>query len=270
MQLVIETKQEKSETRRKRRWGGKGRSCATELLSLVCADACWDGGGSDNLRPVFLQFAGSESETRAVWANLLIGKRALIESGNYNHSSIEAEVELLKTAGFQFTYQRMQVGNSHELIYTVFLPQLFVLDPGMVDPKRIAFCVLSPQDTPGIGAEELRQHLERLFPRSDFGDLVDVAATNALHFATMLQRRSRGPILRNPLFYGQLLTAMLSQRLASCESGANYIRKYNTRSIVYGVTECGFKEPVFIHCSHETFEQVLSEQTKLFVESRNV
>lgn len=255
---------------------GKGRSFRAMCLATVEADSLWPGGlaRTDNIRPVWTAFAGTENELRPFMANLILGRKADLLS---EYRRREDVIELLKSAGYQQTWQREEEG----CIATAFLPDLFRLDPGMVDPAG-AFFVLLPTrewfakqklDVNPIVEHGMRLAKLRGYP-VDEGQLITLAPVAYL-FCAYLDRRTRCPLLADGRFYLQILLACLSEGLAtwSIDKNKSYF-SYGTQGSFgqhtefgfreHGTEELGFLPGVAFGSSHDTLEALLAKEVTEF------
>lgn len=250
---------------------GKGRTFRAVMLASVEADLLWRGGasGSDNIRPVWAMFAGSDQELRAFVANLTSGRAVLCEKryGYYRHGK-EDRMEFLKSAGYQTFWQREEEG----AIATVYLPDLFKMDPGMVDPSGIGFILLPTQEwhtQQGLPTTPLARHLKRcgyqLGPEwaAEWG-------TTAHLFAAYLERRTRCPLVADGRFYIQLMVACLKHGLASFAPMDSFScgRDFGVhREHDYHETDTqlvGFRQGMMFRSNHEKFETVLAREVEIF------
>ncbi len=260
-ELIIESEQQR----------GKGRSFHGALLASVEADPLWEGGRTqtDNLRPVWAMFVGSEQELKPFVTNLLLGKKACTLSNSYSRRKGE-RVELLKSAGYQVSWQREVEGT----IATVHLPDLFRLDPGMVDPKGITFVILPSQDwlsRQKIEQDSIVKHIQR-FEYPIAGEELPYLIPLAFLFAAYLDRRTRCPLYSDGRFYLQLMLACLEQGLASWPTPDDY---YGYRDSPFGqhhnfgfhqhdTDDAGLTQGIAFHAKHEELERVLAEQVEIF------
>ncbi len=232
---------------------GKGRSFTATLLSYVTADRLWSGGGTstDTNRPVWIMYAASEGEASPFTANLRLGRKALMgEKSSYSRKKSPC-VELLKSAGYAFSTQRFSEGS----VVTAYLPELFNLDPGMVDPKGASFIVLPSkewQDTQNLDIRACVQHAvaigatkevskDTTRPTSPTAEqvagLVPLAALFGKASLSMTDTYSRDRI------FGQNSATMLSE--------------HNTCNV-------GLTPGVAFHSYHTDIEQTLAEQVTLY------
>lgn len=247
---------------------GKGRSFQGLCLASVTANSLWEGGltGSDNVRPVWSMFAGTENELRPFAANLILGRKAVYLSSNNRK---EQKLELLKSFRYQQAWQREPEGS----IVTMFLPDLFRHDPGMVDPKSIAFVLLVPK---AWAEKEDLDFREMLHYAQGLGYPVEEdTAKLAYLFATYLDRRTRCPIPTDGRFYLQLLCACLQHGKATFSTGDRSYSYYHSEDFGkhsrFGFSEVGTQDVgllpgIAFHTYHEDFEKLLAEQVTIFFE----
>jgi hypothetical protein len=250
---------------------GKGRTFFSTCLATVECDNLWEGGqtSTDTVRPVWAMFAGSEQELRPFIANVTLGKKILIGGDRNAYRRKEDRMEFLKSTGYQTVWQREPEGS----VVTVFLPDLFQLDPGMVDPSGAAFIILPPTAwaaSQKIEAEPILDHVMSLEPnleacikRDDLAQLVPLSFL----FGAYLDRRTRCPLVSDGRFYLQLMLACLDKGLASW-SGDGYSRRFGVharfRFTEEGTARIGLDQGLAFQASHESIESVLSQQVELF------
>lgn len=235
----------------------KGRAFTATLVSYVEARDIVPRG-NDTIRPVFMTLAGTDNELRPFVANLRTGKKA--ESGGGRRYADKFEV--LKSSGYQVAWQRTPVG----ALVTIFAPDLFALDPGMVDPKGVTFCLLPskawlrPTDAPipDVVPEDRRD---------------DVRALASL-FIAYLDRRTRCPLIPDPRFYVQVLANALDEGLAEWSRDTDWSRAWARSSTFeeYGTADVGLAPGIWFHTSHERLEEFLAQQVRVYfgdgIESR--
>lgn len=258
--------------------GEKGRTFRAGLLASLDANGLWPGGDTANdvSRPVLSVFAGSDQEMRSFVANLTSGRKVIL--GDRRSRGRGDVLEFQKSAGYEVAWQRTSVGSTA----TVFLPELFQLDPGMVDPRGVSFVAapregwLAEQEVPG--ADAAAAHAGRLgytFSRDEDPSWFFRSLHSMSHyFVAMLDRRTRCPILADGRFYLQLLLAFLDAGNASLGSDSHYGgdrgqfgRKHSpTRFVSVGAAQVGIWNPIAFRATHEEVDEVLSAQTTKFFE----
>lgn len=252
---------------------GKGRTFQALCLATVQADPFWPGGETttDDIRPVWAMFAGSENQIRPFATNLLLGRKA--EFPEVRHGAGK-RMQLLRSAGYQLVYQREAEGT----IVTAMLPELFRLDPGMVDPDGAKFIVLPTRDwyaAQTVDTRPLVEHalkLDKLPAEVDEGALT-VLSTVSFLFAAYLDRRTGCPLLSDGRFYLQLLIACLSQGLASWSNAEK--RYYSYDKTEFGkhqhlgffeqcTSDVGLLPGIAFKATHKEIEEVLAKEVSLF------
>lgn len=249
----------------------KGRAFQAELLAHVTANV-WPGHDeSKAIRPIYATLAGTPDETRAFIANLRCGSHAKpAERGGYRKGGDAYEFQ--KSAGYQWDWQRETEG----CIVTAHIPEVFRLDPGMVDPSGIRFVCLP--STKWIDAQHvsdsvdaMRTHLAALGYAQEKIDRTCGPVT--FLWAAYLDRRTRAPLITDPRFYAQLLATCLDVGAASFsgDGGSSW------RDPPWGTGRFSFQEHdtkrvglapgIAMKVKHEEFEKVLGEQVKLFYKS---
>jgi len=265
--------------------GEKSRSFSAMLLGSLQADSLWEGGEANTkaIRPVWAQFGTTEDEMRPFLANFRSGRKAQTLS---RHGHKESEIELLKTAGYQFATTKTSVGT----VVTAFLPDLFRMDPGMVDPKGVRFVVLPPQawldqQAAHLDTKAAVTHVRRFYKPSALGVSQDwnqkgtepalVAKRDQILegllplstlFTAYLDRRTRSPLIPDVRFQLQLLAAALSNGFASLP-GDGYRQgwghgghrfKFDTDDAL------GYGTPLAFKANHTDLETFLAEQVAIF------
>jgi hypothetical protein len=254
---------------------GKGRTFEAICLASLEADYIWPEGmtATDNRRPVWAMFCGSENELRPFMVNLTLGRKANITTESRSYSKKAERFEFLKSARYQTTWQRYEEG----CIATVFLPDLFRLDPGMVDPKGISFMMLPSREwvqQQTIDAKPIVAHCREILKtpltEEQLLDLVPVAYL----FAAYLDRRTRCPLLADGRFYLQLLLKCLETGLASWAGLDRYSYSRDpmdpdswgrsVKMVEVDTKEVGLLPAIGYKSDHKQIEELLAEQVTLF------
>jgi hypothetical protein len=221
----------------------KGRSFTAKCTCLVVADNMWESGSSDNIRPIWAQFAGSDAQMRPFATNLKLGRKA--EQTGSGRRSSSGRLEFLRSVNYQLAWQREAEGT----LLTVYHPELFRLDPGMVDPRGAAFVMLAPSwwlERQTLPPDEARASL----------------------FAAMLDRRTRCPLVADVSFYRQLLAAAMVQGLATTPETnvAGYVHRFAAE----GLEQAGLDPlgAITFKASHDVLEAFLAEQVGMYFEQQ--
>lgn len=252
---------------------GKGRTFRAVLLASVEADLLWSGGTSgstDSMRPVWAMFAGSDQELRAFMANLTGGRLAKCEKRyGYYRSGKQERLEFLRSARYQTIWQREDEGS----LATIYLPDLFKMDPGMVDPSGIGFVLLPTQEWDAqqiLPTVALAKHLERCGYQQLGPDWAREWGTTAHLFAAYLDRRTRCPLIADGRFYIQLFAACLKHKLASFAPKDSFSsnRDFGVhQDHDYHETDTqlvGFRKGLVFRSNHAAFETVLAQEVETF------
>jgi hypothetical protein len=249
----------------------KGRSFRAVCLATIEADTLWGETITDDTRPVLAVFAGSDQEMRPFQANLRMGRKAnIINAGRNSYRKKTDRMEFLRSVDYEYTWQREAEGS----ILTVRLSELFMLDPGMVDPWGAKFIVL-PSSTwaaeQTIDPTPAVMHVRGLgFKGIEHEQLTALVPLAAL-FAVYLDRRTRCPIVMDERFYLQLFCASLGQGLASFAWDGRYSEDFGVnKSFKFSqdTDDVGcFAKGVAFKANHEQIETLLAEQTTYFFEA---
>jgi hypothetical protein len=244
---------------------GKGRSFSGYLAAHITADGMWYGGEAttDNQRPVWAVVVASEAESRPLVANLRMGKKAVFVPQNTYSRSRKDRMEFLKSSKFSGLTQRFPDG----VATTLYLHDLFTLDPGMVEPDGIKFILALGRD------EVTRQVWDRegalahmaAWLKAPLPKHAEAVLDLAPYFAAYLDRRSRAPWPADTRFYAMLLYTCLARGLASLDGDTSGY--HNTpwgvharfRLTTEGLDTLGFMPAVAFSASHEDFAALLAE-----------
>ena len=246
---------------------GKGRAFRALMLASVEADLLWSTSQFESMRPIWAMFAGSQEELRAFMANLASGRAASVDQNGYRRNKQE-RVEFLRSAGYQTIWQREEEG----CLATIFLPELFKLDPGMVDPSGIGF-VLLPSEQWHQAQQVDTLPLQRHLGRCDLGVPGEWAAewgVTAHLFAAYVDRRTRCPLIADARFYVQLMASCLQHKLASFSTsqGFSHEREFGVHEshqyIETHIEAVGLRKGLVFRSTHENFEALLAREVETF------
>lgn len=265
--------------------GHKSRSFRATLLGHLVAPALWGGGSTDTkaTRPVWAVIAASAGAAGPFLMNAKMGKKAHTDRECY---------EWLRSAGYVHALQKTDAG----VLATIYLPDLFRQDPGMVDPQGVTFVALPSaaflaEQARRIDVEAAVQHVAAITTPSTFGispdrwnapvgekeyakqrDLLRDLAPLAPLFALYLDRRTRCPILPDTRFQLQVFVRFLKDKRASLRAEGSYNDSFGqVRSMLRGdlPEELGYGTPVACRASHEDVEQILADETEAFFAAVN-
>lgn len=173
----------------------KSRAFSVALIGRVSANALWEMGRNGSCeRPVLMMYAGTEQECRAFTANLRTGRRVIHRSEKGRQ---EAVIEIPKSSGMRWSSRKVAAGT----VVTVYLPELWALDPITQDTETLRLLVAVP--TWWVDAQEPRIR-ELLGGESD--EAVREAAVAGL-VAAHVDRRCPLPIVHDLGFHRQLYRA---------------------------------------------------------------
>lgn len=257
----------------------KGRSFMATPLAVVLANGLFpEATGGNTLRPVWAMFAGSDSNLRAFVANLRIGRKA--EPVNHGRKGDEERFEFMKSVGYYVSWQKEIEGS----IATLYHPEIFRLDPGMVDPTGIQFVMLAPDSwaqAQQIDTKAAVEHMKTFELKGPDEAWFAAWAPIAYLFAAYVDRRTRCPLITDGRFYLQLLSMALDQGLASFPGDRlrwedNYSQRWGRHPAkghgfrAEGLQQVGINAAVSFRATHAQFETFLAEQVSLFFERTEV
>jgi len=224
---------------------GQGRSKKTRvfsvrLLGYIEADRLWETGATDDVRPVWISYLGTDSETQAFTANFRVGHKAT--------SGIK-RLQILKSAPYRWITHKVPGG----AITTAYLPDLFHLEP--VDPAQaqVRFVFAPPTWWIERAGEALR---------AEVGTDAPEAARAAL-FAAYLDRRTPLPVLGELAFHQQLYRAACKTDWVH-EPGSRSSYRRQTVLSAQGLGSCGFDELLAVSVPQEKLTEFLIDQTSKY------
>jgi len=254
--------------------GAKSRSFRAMYLASIEADPLWSGGLADtnNIRPVWAMFAGTEQPLRAFSANLSKGQKAQYSNGSSYRRGNMTRIEILRSAYYVNAWQREAEGS----ILTMFLPELFRMDPGMVSQDGASF-ILAPykqwvEDQSIPDKAQILEYGKQFVPEDTWmtGETLERLVPMSFLFGAYLDRRTRCPLVADGRFYFQLLLACLEKGLASFALH-DRSRSYNKfgyhnsfRFYALGTPDIGLELPIAFKASHEDLEAMLSQQVDIY------
>jgi len=263
--------------------GKKGRSFQAVCVAVMTANALFPEANGKTIRPVFAMFAGTDQELRPFMANLRLGRKAEPPIASYRKQGDGERVEFLKTVGFQVAWQREAEGS----IATIYHPDLFRPDPGMVDPAGITFVMLVPNDWADAQDVDLKAAADYVkgFGYKLTDEELQALVPTAYLFAAYIDRRTRCPLIADGRFYLQLLCAALDNGMASFpgsdvkysyghrdEWGHNPKHGFNVSIGSYnahhgpGLEVINARHAISFAAAHDAFEAFLAEQVTTYFE----
>jgi len=221
--------------------GKKGRTFRAELLAWIDAPTLFEAGDTGpNQRPVWITVASSELEAKAFQVNFKNGEIAENVKGGYTTE----RWQLLKKAGYASFIQKIGGG----VVTTYYLPELFDLNPGMVDPDGIRFIML-----PGQGWFDNQELSEE--------------DAEALLFLAYLDRRTRFPFPPDVEFAKSLLVACIELGFAT-RAQSPYAYREQFKYVEHDFDSVGLRGGLAFNASHGYFGEVLSDEIKKWHEGQ--
>lgn len=243
----------------------KGRAFSATMLNCIVANQFWPEGKINETkvsRPVYASFAGTEAELRAFIANLRSGRKAQSANSSsyrWNHNTFE----FLRSIKYRFLWQKHQEGS----ICTVFLPDLFIIDPGIIESDEIKFIMLPTLETIQnqvitISHPETISYYEKY--HKNYGPNEVALATL---FSIMLSRRISLPYPADPKFFLQLYWAC--QERGILKSLLSRSSRDSYRELIHAEArgmyqELGFYEPMAFLAEQSTFRELLVNEVSSF------
>ncbi len=238
--------------------GAKGRTFSASALAYLTREDMVPSRGSV-LRPLVFIYACSLRESKAFTANARLGREIQITK--------KRSLELLRA--FDYTFKHQTLANA--IVTTAYLKEYLEIDPGMVDPRGIQFCLCPTSidlDIPGEG--DIQQLTNHLGLASAYLREEEEWGTEALYFnqmkldealrlsplvAAFLDRRSHSPILQDKYFKVQLTIALSRRHLLreriTYEEGLDFPLQGWVCSI-----------------GHKEFDELLVKETRIFLKAK--
>lgn len=211
--------------------GEKTRAFKAVLLGAIMAPQYIDGVGSGDKaeRPAWMTLATSEGSTIPFLANARMGRDLAIGSGSFKGDHFE----LMRSLDYEFVNQPADDGHT---ITTVYLPELFRQDPGMVDPAGIKFIIVCPKwwseaahndDDYAVRFEAAHTAVKRrtqsksqkLIPPEHLPEMAHRVARISGLAMMFLDRRTRCPLPPDPRFQATLTADLMGEELAGFARG---------------------------------------------------
>lgn len=251
--------------------GKKGRVFQGHVLASIEADYLWKGGHSNFVRPIWAMIAATEGQSTALIANLRVGRRADM----YNqYNRVDGVLEFMKSAYYEGFTQRTPAG----IVTTLFLPEMMTMDLGMVDPEGIRFALAPDKAWYETQApytedqlEEDQAYLDRYtdsrndsrYRYAEVSCFTKVYHPRALAslIVVYLERRTRCPILQDPLFHIQLCEALGQE---GCLKTTPLVQRYNSGPKTHDTEKVGIPNVVTLNIKHADFEAILAAEVVRF------
>lgn len=241
----------------------KTRTFSASLLGYLTADNLWEGGESDAkaTRPVWIAIGGTQGAIRPFLANLRSGRKARVVG-------TKDDFECLRSA--RYTWRLLPIPGTNDVAAYGYLGDLFALDPGMVDPTKIAFVAMPHRKhLPPLTNEDAEQAMMWATSRAtrnlaqDLGHCGDAVrlAHASLAFAAMLSTRCRAPFPRALDFAAGLLVRCVDFNFASSPT-LEWARSRFASSM--NLAELGCADVVSVRASHQAMRDLLSEEVRAY------
>lgn len=275
--------------------GEKGRSFRGVVFAYADADGLWEGGDSakEVIRPIYALVGSGPREAQAFIANLRLGKHASDAAPGGKNKHSDNEFEFLRSAGYRWAAQRHPEGN----VYTVYMRDLFAIDPGMVDPLGVKFAMLPTRrwaEGYPLDVDAMVEHAQRSGPIRFVKDftpwsrervdtrtevrkaMVHELALMAPLWLLYLDRRTRCPLVPDPRFALQVLLAALGQDFATTSMSADKSRDRGRRDDAdywgngawrfaeHGMDSVGQLAGLCTSVKHDKLEPFLAEQVAIY------
>lgn len=192
------------------------------LLASVEADGLWEGGETqtETRRPVWTMMAASTNAASAFFANLMLGKTAIVPeddstervSHNYNK---RARYEILRGTRYEWRPQdHLEIGVKAKSVYQ---PDLCDPDPELIDPEHVRFVVIPRRawvDAQRFDPGPLVKHVAACghkIPPKVFSPYLSLAALTAGYLA----HRTHLPQINDLRFFAQVFMAAIEHGIVN-------------------------------------------------------
>lgn len=236
----------------------KGRSFSSILLASVVCDSLWSNSSPSNIvRPIYLSIAGSDNELRPFVANLKVGSKIYISNRYGNQERFK--LEIMRSVDYQFSWQKIKDFS----VVTIFQPELFKIDPGIVENDKISFCILPTNDM----LVEPNPDIIYYLTSKGYNEKDSIfAAKIAPIFIAYLDRRTRCPLILDERFYPLLFLKCLNNDVPIVGRKTSNNMGYSRKAYIeYGLDNVNLNDGVVMLSSNDLFEEVLSKTVKEFV-----
>lgn len=256
-QVTIETPEPRNGRRGRRE---KTRSFQVTLLGWIRCDRLVGASDKGSHRPAWFTYAGPEQEARAFTANVL---------GGHTFASFGHTPTRWSITKKGYTHHSRKVAGG--LITTVYQPDLFRADPGMVD-SLVRFILVQPrswfeQQKKKHDADFLaraRDFVARTglrfdnyvrYPLPSVEEDLENLLPEAMLFLMYLDRRIPYPMIPDPLFALQILVRCFNERLA-VRSQSEYRSSYEE----HGFSDLGLRPGLCFSADRESFGPLVAEE----------
>lgn len=216
----------------------KTRTFSVRLLGYLQANFLWHSGLGDEIRPAWIAYLGTDSESQAFTSNFRAGRKAETQRNTF---------KIPKSAPHRWTTQQVPGG----VITTAYLPELFHLEPAFPAPERVKFIFAPPR---------WWIHRQERSLQATYGEEAREAARAAL-FAAYLDRRTPLPVPGDLDFHLQLYRAARETDWVHEPEASSFS---SPRFYASGAETCGFDRPLAVSVKQETFTEFLIDQTSSF------
>lgn len=267
--------------------GKKGRSFDATLLTWIKGDAFLPSTGSGKAhRPVWMTYVTTAQTHRPFTLNLTSGAIAYVCNNRKRSDSFQ----ILKTGGYVHHSRAMAGG----IVTSVYLAAPFARDAGMVDPEHVAFVVLHAEayyahvgamftdaqvelavaildkktraTTRHLTLRDLREEdeddvAEREAQAAENRAKARLALAEAVTFTGYLDRRTRFPLVTDPVFALRLLVACTECGIVQWgryprQNGAHFAYEE------YRNADLGLAPSIAMYTSHDNYGMVLAEEVR--------